>query len=87
MLRSGKADVFAALKPALFASSRQLPGSRVLEGRFSVEEICVAVPKGHDLGMGYVRKFVEDAKAEGLVKAAIDKAELRGVVVSPLRQP
>jgi polar amino acid transport system substrate-binding protein len=33
----------------------------------------------------YVGKFVEEAKAEGLVKSAIERAGLRGVVVAPLK--
>jgi len=43
------------------------------------------MPKGRDLGMAYARQFVEDAKFEGLVRAAIERAGLRGVVVAPLQ--
>ena len=28
--------------------------------------------------MAYVRKYIEDAKAEGLIKAAVQRAGLRG---------
>ena len=84
-LKSGRADVFAAGKPTLFEISSQLPGSRVLDGRFAVDEEAMAMPKGRDVGMAYVRKFVEDAKSAGLVKAAIERAGLRGVVVAPLQ--
>lgn len=47
--------------------------------------IAMAIPKGRELGMAYACKFVEDAKSEGLVKAAIERAGLRGVVVVPLK--
>lgn len=43
------------------------------------------MPKGRDLGVAYVRQFIEDAKSEGLVKAAIEKAGLRGLIVAPLK--
>jgi polar amino acid transport system substrate-binding protein len=35
--------------------------------------------------MAYARKFVEDTKSEGLVKAALERAGLCGLVVSPLK--
>ena len=85
LLTSGKADAMAIAKPVLFGASEKLPGSRILEGRFSVAEYSIAVPKGQDLSAAYVRKFVADAKSEGLVKAAIERAGLRGVVVAPLQ--
>jgi polar amino acid transport system substrate-binding protein len=65
--------------------SRLLPGSRVLDGRPGIETHPMAMPKGHDAGMVYAHKFVEDAKSSGLVKAAIERAELRGAVVAPLQ--
>jgi polar amino acid transport system substrate-binding protein len=34
--------------------------------------------------MAYARQFIEDAKSEGLVQAAIERAGARGVVVAPL---
>lgn len=80
MLKSGKADVFAANKANLFQLSDQLPGSRVLEGRFAIERHAMVLPKGRDLALPYARKFVEDAKSEGLVKAAVKRAGLRGAV-------
>jgi polar amino acid transport system substrate-binding protein len=78
MLKSGKADVFAANKANLFRLSDKMPGSRVLDGRIGVDEVAVALPKGRDAGMAYVRKYIDDAKSEGLIKTAIQRAELRG---------
>lgn len=84
LLDAGKADVYAATKTALFAVAASRPGSRVLEGRFLVEPSGMAVPKGRNpAATAYVDKFVEEAKANGLIKAAIDRAGLRGVVVAP----
>jgi len=85
MLKSGRADVFASNKANLFEMSDQLPGSRVLAGGYATTPQAMAIPKGRDPGMAYARKFVEDAKSEGLVKAALDRAGMRGAVVAPLQ--
>ena len=44
----------------------------------------MGVPKGRDgAAAAYVAKFVQDAKALGIVKSAIERAGLRGVAVAP----
>ena len=78
MLKSGKAHVFAANKANLFGLSDKMPGSRVLDGRIGVDEVAIALPKGRETGMAYLRKYIEDAKSEGLIKAAVQRAGLRG---------
>jgi len=83
---TGKADVIAIGKPGLFAEVAKHPGARVLDGRILVEPIGMGVPKGRDTAAAlYVGKFVEEAKAKSLVKSAIERAQLRGVVVAPLK--
>ena len=81
-VKSGKADAMGSLKPILFEMSKQLPGSRVLEGRPGMDPHALAMPQGRDLGAAYARKFIEEAKSAGLVSAAIQRAGLRGVVVA-----
>ena len=86
LLDGGKADVIAATKTTLFAGAASRPGSRVLDGRILVEPIGMGVAKGRNAAAAvYVSKFVEDAKAAGLVKSAIEGAGLRGVAVAPLK--
>lgn len=86
VLDSGNADVIAATKTLLYDRAAKRPGSRVLDGRFLVEPIGMAVPKGRNaIAAAYVGKFVEEAKAAGVVKSAIDKAGLRGVNAAPLK--
>jgi len=81
MLASGQVDVFATNKGNLFDMSDRLPGSRVLDGRYGVEQVSLAIPKGRDLGMPFLRQFVDDAKSTGLVAAAAQRAGLRGMAV------
>jgi len=83
LVASGKADAFAHLKPFLFRSLAKVPGLRVLDGHIFFDRISIAVPKDRSISMAYVRRFVEDVKASGLVKDAIDRAGLRAVVVAP----
>ena len=80
LVKTGKVDVFAANKANLFAIADKLPGSRVLEGRFSVDSFALGLPKGRRAGLAYARKFIEDAKVEGLVKSAAQNAGVRGAV-------
>ncbi|TAM43478.1 MAG: transporter substrate-binding domain-containing protein [Gammaproteobacteria bacterium] len=61
LVRSGKVGIFAANKANLFEIADKLPGSRVLDGRFSVDRFALAVPKGREIGMAYVRKFIGSA--------------------------
>jgi polar amino acid transport system substrate-binding protein len=83
MLKSGNADAIFSIKPSLFEASKQLPGSRVLDGRAGVDPHAMVMPKGRDRGVAYARQFIEKAKTEGLVKAAIERAGMRGAVVAP----
>ncbi|UUZ70617.1 hypothetical protein LP416_16065 [Polaromonas sp. P2-4] len=80
LLKSGRADVMGSIKPILFELSNQLPGSRVLDGRPGIDPHAMAMPKGRDPGVAYARKFVENAKSEGLVKAAIERVGMRGAL-------
>ena len=79
MLSEGKLDAFATNKAILFEMSDGLSGSRVLDGRWGVEHLAIAIPKGRDQGMSCLRQFVEDARAEGLVTRAAERAGLRGI--------
>jgi polar amino acid transport system substrate-binding protein len=80
-LKSGKVDALYATKAGMLSESAKLPGSRVLESTFGGEEAAIAVPKGRSAA--YARQFVRMSKSDGSVKAAIDRAGLRGVVVAP----
>jgi len=82
-LRSGKADAYAGLAQGLVNYSAKLPGSRLLEGRFMAVQQSIAVPRGKDAGLAFLRAVVEDAKSSGLVARAIEKTGARGVAVAP----
>jgi polar amino acid transport system substrate-binding protein len=80
LLARGELDVFATNKPILFEMSDALPGGRVLDGNWGQEHIAIAIPKGRDEGMEYVRHFVDDVQANGTLAQAVSRAGLRGVL-------
>ena len=83
LLVTGKVDALAGLTQGLHGLSAKLPGSRMVDGRFMAVQQSIAVPKGRDAGLAYLRSVVEDAKASGLVARAIEKTGARGVSVAP----
>jgi polar amino acid transport system substrate-binding protein len=84
LLVAGKADALAGLTQGLSDLREKLPGARVVDGRFMAVQQSIAVPKGHEAGLAYLREVVEDAKASGLVARAIERTAAHGVSVAPL---
>ena len=85
MLQRRGVDAFATNKPNLYQMSDLLPGSRVLDGQWGIERIAVAIPKGRDSAMPWLQKFVDDARSEGLVARAVERAGLRGTAKAEVR--
>jgi polar amino acid transport system substrate-binding protein len=82
MLAAGTLDLYATNKATLFEMGDKLPGSRMIDGSWGAERHALAIPKGRDSGLPYVKSFIADAVASGLVKSAVDRAGLRGAVVA-----
>ena len=78
MLESRELDAYATNKPTLFEMSDQMAGARVLDGRWGEEHMAVAIPKGRESGMDYVRRFVEDVQANGVLAKVVEQAGIRG---------
>jgi polar amino acid transport system substrate-binding protein len=78
-----KLDALAGLKPRLVTDRDNLPGSRILDGRFTAVQQAVGTPKGRDKGARYLREFVEEIKAAGVVARAIESNSVRGLTVAP----
>jgi polar amino acid transport system substrate-binding protein len=83
LLRSGQIEAFAGNTHRLAGALAQVPGARVLPGRFLKADYTIALPKGRAAGLPFVARFVADAKTSGLAAGAITRAGLRGVVVAP----
>jgi len=83
LLRSGKADAFAAPREVLLDYAAKLPDSRVLADAYGVNNVGIAVAKGHAGRLAFISAFAEDAKASGLVGEIIARGGLRGFRVAP----
>lgn len=83
LLATGKVDALAGLTQGLLGLAGKLPGSQIVDGRFMGVQQSIAVPKGRDAGLAYLRGVVEEAKASGLVARAIEKTGAHGVSVAP----
>ena len=80
MLADGRVDAYATNKAILFEMSDQSPGSRVLDGQWGIEVFAIGIPKGREVAMPAVRRFADEARSQGLVKRAAERAGLRGTV-------
>jgi polar amino acid transport system substrate-binding protein len=78
MLTQGQLDAFATNKAILFEMADGLPGARVLDGRWGLEHLAVAIPKGRERGLPYLRTFAAQAQASGRLQAIVQQAGLRG---------
>jgi polar amino acid transport system substrate-binding protein len=76
-------DALAGLRPRLLTDVERLPGARLLEGRFTAVQQAMGTPRSRDeAGFAYLRAFVEDAKASGLVAGFIAKHNVEGLTVA-----
>ncbi len=80
MIGNKQLDAFATNKPILFEMSDGIPGSRILDGRWGVEHVAVAIPKGREIARDYIRRFVEDVQQSGLLAGAVLRSGLRGSI-------
>jgi polar amino acid transport system substrate-binding protein len=78
-----KLEALAGLKPGLLELAPTLPGSRILDGNFTVVRHTVGMPRGRDAAAAYLRDLVEEVKASGLVAQWIEKSGVRGLSVAP----
>ena len=80
---NNKLEALGGLKPQLLADGAKLPGSRVLDGQITGVQQSIGTPKARAAGAAYLREFVEDIKASGLVARAIEANGVKGVAVAP----
>ena len=83
LVKEGKADAIPLSRESLGGVAVKLPGSRVLDGGFLNSTTAVAVPKNKPAALAYVSEFIEEAKASGLVRRALDDVGLEASQVAP----
>jgi len=83
LMRAGKADAIALSRETIVALLDVLPGSRALDGGFLNSTTAVAVAKNKSAALAFVRAFIEEAKASGLVRRALDDMGLTTSQIPP----
>ncbi len=66
-------DALAGLRPALTADAAKMPGARVLDGKFTAVQQAVGTGKANAKGAAFLRDFVMEARASGLIARLIEK--------------
>jgi polar amino acid transport system substrate-binding protein len=80
MLGSGEIEAYAANRQRLIEMAARAPGVRVLPDNFFAVQQAVIVAKGNRAALDIVNRFLDDARASGLIQAAIDRAKLKEAV-------
>lgn len=83
MLREGKADALALGRDSLADFVAMFPGSHIVNGGFQQTGIAIAVPKGRPGALAYVTEFMNEAKASGAVRRAMNRAGMKDLAVAP----
>ena len=78
-----KMDAYAGLRPGLIDVAAKLPGSRILDGQFTAVQQAVGTARANTVGAQFLKDFVEEAKASGLVAQFIERHKVRGLSVAP----
>ncbi len=80
-LKAGKLDAFATNKAILFELLDSLPAGqfRILDDRWGLEHIAIAVPKGREIAAPFMNAFASQVISSGLLQKIADGAGLRGI--------
>jgi polar amino acid transport system substrate-binding protein len=80
--RHEKLEAMAGLRPRLLADIQQIPGTHILDGKFMSVQQAIGTAKKNVAAAAFLRGFVEEAKASGLVARLIEKHKVRGLSVA-----
>lgn len=82
-MREGKIEGIALSRESLTGLLGKIAGARILDDAFLNSSTAVCVPKGKPAALAYVSEFIEEAKASGLVRKALDEMGLKSSQVAP----
>jgi len=78
-----KLEALASLRPRLLTDVVKLPGARILDGQFTAVQQAVGTARTNAAGAAFLRGFVEEAKASGVVASLIARHHVAGLSVAP----
>ena len=80
---AGKTDAAAGVKQPLAAAAKKDASLRVIDGAFMTIGQASGVPRSRENAARYLRAFVEEMKASGLVRRALDESGNPDATVAP----
>jgi polar amino acid transport system substrate-binding protein len=78
LFTSRKLDALAGLRPGLLDDARSIPGTRVLDGRFTTVRQAIGIRPGKPEGARYLADLVRELRADGTVRSFIDRHGVTG---------
>jgi polar amino acid transport system substrate-binding protein len=82
-LAQGRVDALAMGRDALVDIAKKVPGTRLLDDVIQSTGVVVVVPKDRPATLAWAAGFLEEAKADGTVRRALDSAGFREAPVAP----
>jgi polar amino acid transport system substrate-binding protein len=79
----GRIQAIGLSRESLAGLASRIAGSRILDDAFLNSSTAVCVPKGRPAALACVSEFIEEAKASGLVRRALDEMGLTSSQVAP----
>ncbi|MEE3258802.1 MAG: transporter substrate-binding domain-containing protein [Candidatus Latescibacterota bacterium] len=77
-------EALAGLRPRRINHVEKLPGARILDGQFTAVQQAIGTKPDREIAAAFLRDFVEEAKASGLVAELIEKHGVEGrLTVAP----
>lgn len=78
MFKKGGFDALAGLVPALKDNALEMPGSRLLPGKYTAVQQAIGTRHGHPALKAVVQQVIAEAKASGTVQSLIDRHGVTG---------
>ena len=78
-LQNKELDAFATNKGILFELNEKLSGLQVLQDRWGLENLAIAIPKGRQDGLPFLNVFAQKVRENGQLDLMIKRAGLRGM--------
>lgn len=82
-LAAGQLDAIAMGREALIDFAKKQPGTRLLDDIIQSTGVVVVVPKDRPATRAWAAQFLEEAKADGTVRRALDGAGFGNAQVAP----
>ena len=84
LFTTNKLEALAGLRVGLEVDIKKVPGTRIVEGEFTMVQQGACTRKGDAIAAQFLFDFLEQAKGSGLVAQLIQKHRVHGLHVAPL---